>query len=138
MAAASQGAARAGGLTVGLLPGTDPGAANAWVKMIIPTGFGEARNALVIRSAAVVVVGRGWGTLSEIALALRTGVPVIGLNSWAPAADAGGTGHSHRSAAGDTEHPGDTEHARSSPVRQVDTVEEAIAAVRAIIDSPAC
>jgi len=83
MAAACRGAAAAGGLTVGILPGSDRGVANDWVRVAIPTGLGEMRNALVVRSAdAVVAVGGAYGTLSEIALALKTGVPVIGLGSW--------------------------------------------------------
>jgi uncharacterized protein (TIGR00725 family) len=83
MAAACRGARSAGGLTVGLLPGSDPAAANEWVDVIIPTGLGEARNALVVRSAAAIVaVGGEYGTLSEIALALRAGIPVIGVDTW--------------------------------------------------------
>lgn len=85
MEAACRGARSRGGLTVGLLPGTDREAANGWVQVAIPTGLGEARNALVVRAAdAVVAVGGGWGTLSEIALALKTGVPVVGLHTWEP------------------------------------------------------
>ena len=80
MAAAMAGAADAGGLTVALLPG-DQRTANATVA--IPTGMGELRNGLLIRSAdAVIAVGGSWGTLSEIALARRTGVPVIVLGGW--------------------------------------------------------
>jgi predicted Rossmann-fold nucleotide-binding protein len=49
----------------------------------VPTGLGEARNALVVRAAdAVVAVGGAYGTLSEIALALKTGTPVVGLRTW--------------------------------------------------------
>jgi uncharacterized protein (TIGR00725 family) len=49
----------------------------------VPTGMGEARNALVVRAAdAVVAVGGGWGTLSEVALALKTGKPVVGISTW--------------------------------------------------------
>src|SRR5258707_10963525 len=71
MEAACRGARSRGGLTVGLLPGTDRDAANGWVVVALPTGLGEARNALVVRAAdAVVAIGGGWGTLSEIALAL--------------------------------------------------------------------
>ncbi|HEU0024498.1 MAG TPA: hypothetical protein VFQ12_07700, partial [Thermoleophilaceae bacterium] len=71
------------GVTVGVLPGADRADANAWVDVALPTGLGEARNALVVRAAdAVVAVGGGYGTLSEIALALKTGRPVIGLDSW--------------------------------------------------------
>ena len=83
MAAASRGAAEAGGTTVGILPGTDRAAGNEWLTVAIPTGLGELRNGLVIRASdAVIAVGGAYGTLSEIALALKTGTPVIGVNSW--------------------------------------------------------
>jgi uncharacterized protein (TIGR00725 family) len=83
MAAACRGAAEAGGVTVGILPGTDRAAANQWVRVALPTGLGELRNGLVVRAADVVVaVGGAYGTLSEVALALKTGVPVVGLATW--------------------------------------------------------
>ncbi|HEX8119747.1 MAG TPA: TIGR00725 family protein [Solirubrobacteraceae bacterium] len=83
MADASRGAAGAGGLVVGLLPGLDRSAANDWVTVAVPTGLGELRNGLVVRAAdAVVAVGGGYGTLSEIALALKAGKPVVGIGSW--------------------------------------------------------
>jgi uncharacterized protein (TIGR00725 family) len=83
MAAACRGAKSAGGLTIGILPGDDRAAANPWVDVAIPTGLGEARNALVVRTAdAIVAVGGEYGTLSEIALALRAGKPVVGLDTW--------------------------------------------------------
>src|SRR4051794_19068096 len=86
MEAACRGARSRGGLTVGLLPGTDRDAANGWVLVALPTGLGEARNALVVRAAdAVVAIGGGWGTLSEIALALKAGIPVVGVGTWEPA-----------------------------------------------------
>ena len=86
MEAACRGARSRGGLTLGLLPGLDRDAANGWVVVAVPTGLGEARNALVVRAAdAVVAIGGGWGTLSEIALALKTGVPVVGVDTWEPA-----------------------------------------------------
>jgi uncharacterized protein (TIGR00725 family) len=85
MEAACRGARSRGGLTLGLLPGTDREAANGWVIVAVPTGLGEARNALVVRAAdAVVAIGGGWGTLSEIALAVKTGVPVVGVGTWEP------------------------------------------------------
>jgi uncharacterized protein (TIGR00725 family) len=83
MEAACRGAKEAGGHTVGILPGTDRGAANPFVDTAIPTGLGEARNALVVRAAdALIAVGGGYGTLSEIALALKAGKPVVALGSW--------------------------------------------------------
>jgi uncharacterized protein (TIGR00725 family) len=83
MEAACKGAKEAGGTTVGILPGGDRADANQWVDVAIPTGLGEGRNALVVRAAdALIAVGGGYGTLSEIALALRRGTPVIGLSSW--------------------------------------------------------
>jgi uncharacterized protein (TIGR00725 family) len=83
MEAACRGAKSEGGLTVGLLPGREAAAANPWVDIVIATGLGEARNALVVSSAsAVIAVGGEYGTLSEIALALRWGTPVIGLDTW--------------------------------------------------------
>lgn len=83
MAAACRGAKAAGGRTVGLLPGSSRSAANEWVDVVISTGLGEARNFLVVRSAASVIAVDGeYGTLSEIAAALRAGIPVIGLGTW--------------------------------------------------------
>ena len=83
MEAACRGAKSVGGMTVGLLPGPDRRDANAWVDVPIPTGLGEARNALVVRAADVVIaIGGEYGTLSEIALALKTGKPVVGLETW--------------------------------------------------------
>ena len=83
MEAACRGAKSAGATTVGLLPGRDRRDANAHVDVAIPTGLGEARNALVVRAAdALIAVGGGFGTLSEIALALKGGTPVVGIGSW--------------------------------------------------------
>lgn len=85
MAAAAEGARRAGGTSVALLPGTDRSTASAAHTLALPTGLGEMRNALLVRSADVVVaVGGSWGTLSEIALAVRTGVPVVAVGGWVP------------------------------------------------------
>jgi len=90
MAAASRGAAGAGGTTLGILPGDDRGEANPWVTVAVPTGIGELRNALLVRSVdAVVAVGGSWGTLSEIALACRTGVPVWSIHGWDLPAEGG-------------------------------------------------
>lgn len=83
MAAACRGAQAVGGTTVGLLPGLDRSGANDHLSVAIPTGLGELRNALVVRAADVAVaVGGGYGTLSELGFALRTGVPVVGLGTW--------------------------------------------------------
>ena len=89
MEAACRGAAAHGGTSVGLLPGVCRGDANPFVTIAIPTGLGEARNLLVVRSAdAVIAIGGGWGTLSEIGLARKLGKPVIGLDTWRLAAPA--------------------------------------------------
>lgn len=83
MEAACRGAKEAGGMTVGLLPGLDRRDANPYVDVAVTTGLGEARNALVVRAAdALIAVGGGYGTLSEIGLALRTGKRVVGLGTW--------------------------------------------------------
>ena len=83
MEAACRGAKEVGGATLGILPGSDRAAANAWVDVAVPTGLGEARNALVIRAAdGVVAVAGEFGTLSEIALALKAGKTVVGLGTW--------------------------------------------------------
>jgi uncharacterized protein (TIGR00725 family) len=84
MEAASRGAKSRRGRTIGILPGEARDAANGWVDVAIATGLGELRNGLVIRTVdAVVAVGGGHGTLSEIALALRGGRPVVGVGTWA-------------------------------------------------------
>src|SRR5215213_1101827 len=83
MEAASRGARAGGGTTVGILPGTTREDANEYVDVAVASGLGEARNVLVVRAAdALVAVGGAYGTLSEIALALKVGKPVIGLGSW--------------------------------------------------------
>lgn len=83
MQAACKGAREAGAMTVGILPGLDRADANPFVGVAVPTGMGEARNALVVRAAdGVVAVGGEWGTLSEIALARKGGKPVAALHSW--------------------------------------------------------
>ncbi len=84
MAAAAEGAHSAGGTAVALLPGTDRADASPGHAIVIPTGLGEMRNALLVRAAdAVLAVGGSWGTMSEIALAARTGVPVFTVSGWA-------------------------------------------------------
>lgn len=91
MEAASRGAREAGGTTVGILPDTTRDGANPHLTVALPTGLGEARNALVVRSGdAVVAVGGGYGTLSEIGLALKMGRSVIGIETWRPVRSEGG------------------------------------------------
>jgi uncharacterized protein (TIGR00725 family) len=83
MASACRGAREEGGTTVGLLPGLDRNDANPHVEVVVATGLGEARNALVVRAVdAVVAIGGGYGTLSEIGLALKAGTPVVGVATW--------------------------------------------------------
>ena len=90
MAAASKGAAQAGGMVVGLLPGEDRSEANEWVTVALPTGLGELRNGLVVRAAdAVIAVGGSYGTLSEIALALSSRATVFGCYTWRSRASTG-------------------------------------------------
>ena len=84
MEAACRGARSKLGFTIGLLPGESREDANGWVSLAIPTGMGEARNFLIVRAAdAVIAIGGGWGTLSEVAFALKRGTPVISLGSFA-------------------------------------------------------
>jgi uncharacterized protein (TIGR00725 family) len=90
MEAACRGAREAGGHTIGILPGSDRRDANAYVEFPIVTNLGAARNAVVALSAdALIAVDGSYGTLSEIALALVRGKPVIGLATWHISDDAG-------------------------------------------------
>lgn len=83
MEASCRGAKSMGGATLGILAGTDRRDANAYVDISVPTGMGEMRNMLVVRSADVVIAVAGeFGTLSEVAFALKVGVPVVGLRTW--------------------------------------------------------
>ncbi len=83
MEAACRGARAEGGLTIGILPGESRREANPYVQIPIATGIGHARNLAVVKSAqAVIAIGGSYGTLSEIAHALQSGRPVIGLNTW--------------------------------------------------------
>ena len=81
--AASEGAAGAGGVVVGLLPDAHRAGANQFLTVALPTGLGQGRNAIIVTAAqSVIAIGGGWGTLSEIALAKRIGRTVITLDSW--------------------------------------------------------
>jgi uncharacterized protein (TIGR00725 family) len=83
MDAAARGCAGAGGVSIGIIPGDDRVDASRHLTVAVATGFGEARNAIVARSAdAVIAVGGEFGTLSEIALALKMSKPVVGLGTW--------------------------------------------------------
>lgn len=83
MEAASGGAKERGGRTIGILPGDKPFPGNPHIDVHILTNLGAARNGIIVQSAAVVIaVGGGYGTLSEIALALKAGKTVIGLATW--------------------------------------------------------
>jgi uncharacterized protein (TIGR00725 family) len=85
MEAAAAGAREAGGHTVGILPGAGPAESppNSSIELSVYTGMGQARNlVLVLSTAAVIAIGGGWGTLSEIGLALKHGVPIVLLSSW--------------------------------------------------------
>lgn len=83
MGAASEGAASEGGTVVGILPDSDRGGANAHLTVALATGLGQARNAVIVTAAdSVIAIGRGWGTLSEIALARRLDRPVFALDTW--------------------------------------------------------
>jgi uncharacterized protein (TIGR00725 family) len=109
MEAAARGCATAGGAAIGILPGDDRQGANPHVAFSIPTGMGEARNALVARAADIVIaVGGEFGTLSEIAFALKMGKPVIGIGTWSLGVDD-----------------------RPDPILRAETPEEAIATARA-------
>ncbi|MBI4201650.1 MAG: TIGR00725 family protein [Chloroflexi bacterium] len=83
MEATCRGAKEAGGVTIGILPGSDAREANSYVDIPICTGMGQGRNLIVVRSGqAVIAIDGGYGTLSEIAHALREGIPVVGLMTW--------------------------------------------------------
>ncbi len=83
MEAVSEGAAGEGGTVVGILSAGDRSDANEHLTVSLPTGLGQARNLLIVTAAdSVIAIGRGWGTLSEIALARRLGRAVLALDSW--------------------------------------------------------
>jgi uncharacterized protein (TIGR00725 family) len=83
MESACRGAKAEGGTTIGVLPGTDAAEANAYVDIPIVTGMNQARNIVIVRTAdAVIAIGGGFGTLSEMAFTLRFGKPLVGLATW--------------------------------------------------------
>ena len=88
MAAAAKGAKEAGGTALGILSTDRPEDGNPYNTVVVPTGLGEARNVIVVNAAdAIIAVGGEFGTLSEIAFALRIHIPVIGLSTWNVARD---------------------------------------------------
>jgi uncharacterized protein (TIGR00725 family) len=113
MEAVCRGAKRQGGSTVGILPVYDTAAANEWVDIPICTGMGQARNVVLVASVDVVIAsGGGWGTLSEIALAVRLGRPVVVHGAWFVVAEAA-TDHVDRAGAGSV-------HLAASPQQAVE------------------
>lgn len=112
MEAACRGAQEAGGITIGLLPGPNPKSGNPFLTVCLPTNLGHARNVLVAQSGeAIIAIGGGYGTLSEIAIALKNGRRVIGLKTWR----------------------GECEEGRELEIIRAETAEEAVA--HALIDS---
>jgi uncharacterized protein (TIGR00725 family) len=115
MDAAARGCEAGGGVSIGILPGAHRDGASPHLTVAIASGFGEARNAIVARSAdAMIAVGGEFGTLSEIALALKMGTPVIGLGTWALGRD---------------------DLARD-PIVRAETAEEAIEHLRRLLPAP--
>ena len=140
MEAVCKGAALAGGQTIGLLPGIERAAGNPYLSIALPTGLGELRNGLIVRAAdAVIAVGGSWGTLSEIALAVRTGKPVVALGGWrleriGPAAD-----HTSHASAGPHESSGPFTSAGRSDLPgpiPADSPDHAVALALASITQP--
>jgi uncharacterized protein (TIGR00725 family) len=83
MGAVADGVASASGISIGILPGFDRADAHPALSFAVPTGLGELRNGLLVRAAdAIIAVGCSWGTLSEIALGMRTGLPVVSVAGW--------------------------------------------------------
>ena len=83
MEAAAKGAKAVGGITVGILPDEDDLGANPYIDIPVVTGMGNGRNVINILSSQVIIaISGGYGTLSEIALALKAQIPVVGLCTW--------------------------------------------------------
>jgi uncharacterized protein (TIGR00725 family) len=83
MEEAARGATQSGGISLGILPGASRAEGNPHLTVVVATGLGQARNTVVVgTSDAVIAVGGSWGTMSEVALAVRTGIPVISLGGW--------------------------------------------------------
>jgi uncharacterized protein (TIGR00725 family) len=90
MAAVAEGVSDAEGLSIGILPTKDRRGASRHLSVVIPTGLGELRNGLVVGAAeGVIAIGGSWGTLSELALAKRLGLPVVSVGGWSVVDSAG-------------------------------------------------
>lgn len=118
MEACARGAKERNGLTVGILPGDSAAGANAYIDIPIVTGLGNARNAVnVLTSQAIIAIQGSYGTLSEIALALKVGTPVVGLRTWDLVSPDG----------------------KALPIVQAHTADEAVEAALALISrNPSC
>ena len=83
MEAACRGCVEAGGEALGILPGGEAATANPYVTLAVPTNMGHARNVIIAHTAQALIAVEGeYGTLSEMAIALKLGRPVVALNSW--------------------------------------------------------
>ncbi len=83
MEASCRGAKNRGGLTIGVLPGSDKSAGNRYLDVILPTGMGNARNVIIVSAAdAAIAIDGSHGTLSEIAFCLKLGIPLVGISTW--------------------------------------------------------
>ncbi len=80
---AAKGAKSSGGITVGIIPGDSINSANPYIDIPIATGMGEARDVVVVKSSdSLIAIGKGFGTLSEISIALKLNKPVVGIETW--------------------------------------------------------
>ncbi|NIP29147.1 MAG: TIGR00725 family protein [Candidatus Dadabacteria bacterium] len=83
MEGASKGAKLNGGTTIGIIPGNDKNSCNKYIDIPIVTGFGEARNVIVVKTShSIIAIGGSFGTLSEISFALKYKIPIVGINTW--------------------------------------------------------
>ena len=90
MHAAARGSFEAGGTTVGLLPGSDRSEGNPYLSVVLATGLGQLRNGLLVAVVdGLVAVGSSWGTMNELALAMRSGKPVVRVGGWSLTTDVG-------------------------------------------------
>ncbi len=82
MEAVSRGAKKKGGFVVGIVPGKNKEEANRYCDVVIATNMGHARNMIIVHSSDVLIaVGGGYGTISEMAIALKEGKRVVGIKT---------------------------------------------------------